>query len=46
MFLGFINTKISNNYETLSLSKLHFCCILPTSPFFWRKMYPPQIFGK
>ena len=24
MFLGFINTKISNSYKLLSLSKLHF----------------------
>ena len=41
MFLGFRSTKNSNNYKLLFLSNLHSSTILPTSPFLWRKMYPP-----
>ena len=37
MILGFINTKISNNYKLLSFNNLHSSTILPTSPFIGEK---------
>ena len=46
MFLGFINTKISNKHVTLPLPKKPSSIILPTSPFFEENVHALPFFGE